>query len=262
MIRQARFRTAVRLLVVLALVLGSALGIVSCAADSGGFASSTKIVRFEPAAGAWVLTTFGQAKPGSEFYSNSHLYRVDDSGKAQIVPGIDAAKLFEADRPYDSASRRPTASDVVQVLDKDKRFASHALLSAAPAGSVVRFQGRDYAIASDRGPTDAGSSPPSASKLQRIEINDSALRHILDRHTSGGTMTAGKSVFNSDVNLVALIRDAQLLAPLPQSGGNCQRVFDAGRTIGIDRATGKPTSTYSVITTQSGKLVTAFPGLP
>jgi hypothetical protein len=262
MTHRSRLPRAVRLSVIAVLVLASALGIVSCAADSAGSASSTKIVLFEPGAGSWAIATLGQAKPGSEIYLNEHLYRLDDSGKAQIVPGIDAAKLFEADRPSDAASRRPGHSDVVQVLDKDQRFVSHKFFADVQPGCTVRFQGKVYSVGAGRALADAVESQPAASKLQRIELNDSALRHILDRHTSGGTMTAGKSVFNSNENLVALIRNAQLLAPVPQSAGNCQRVFEAGRAIGIDRATGKPTSTYSVITTQSGKLVTAFPGLP
>lgn len=95
-----------------------------------------------------------------------------------------------------------------------------------------------------------------------IEITESALQHVIDRHTVGGSMTAGKSIFSSGENVRDLIKDAELLAPTPQDRGNYQRVVDAGRTIGIDRRTGQPTSTYTVITTESGKLVTAFPGLP
>jgi hypothetical protein len=47
-----------------------------------------------------------------------------------------------------------------------------------------------------------------------------------------------------------------------QSGGNILRTVNAGRTIGLDAITGKPTSIYSVITNPNGNLITAFPGLP
>ena len=87
--------------------------------------------------------------------------------------------------------------------------------------------------------------------------------HQLERHVAGGAQTAGKSLFfggASDVQ--ALIKAAEGVAPTLQSGGNLQRVANAGRAIGIDRATGAATSVYTVITNQAGNLVTAFPGSP
>src|SRR6185312_7557880 len=45
-------------------------------------------------------------------------------------------------------------------------------------------------------------------------------------------------------------------------GRNYQRVVDAGRDIGIDRATGKPTPFYTVITNAWNELKTMFPGSP
>jgi hypothetical protein len=47
-----------------------------------------------------------------------------------------------------------------------------------------------------------------------------------------------------------------------QAGGNFQRVVEAGRIIGIDRATGQPTSIYTVITNAADDLITTFPGVP
>lgn len=44
--------------------------------------------------------------------------------------------------------------------------------------------------------------------------------------------------------------------------GKFQRIVDANRASGVDRATGAPTSIYTVITNKSGGLVTAFPGVP
>lgn len=65
-----------------------------------------------------------------------------------------------------------------------------------------------------------------------------------------------------DVAGARLINAADAVRPVAQRGGNFERVVDAGRTIGIDRATGQPTSIYTVITNSADQLVTAFPGLP
>lgn len=210
-----------------------------------------------------MLTTFGQARPGDEFYSNNHLYRVSESKKAVVVPSADSRKLLEADIQLESTSRRPSATDFVQVRDKDLQFVKHAILSDLQPGATVRFQGRAYRVEPDRSLRSTGAVFSSANRsLQRIEISRSAMQHILDRHTVGGNMNAGKSIFHSGEDIRTLILDAQLTAPVAQARGNYQRIFDAGRPIGMDRATRGSTSTYTVIATDSGNLVTAFPGLP
>jgi hypothetical protein len=88
------------------------------------------------------------------------------------------------------------------------------------------------------------------------------LQHVLDRHVPGGPLSAGKSLFGAGEDLSALICKAEGLAPVPQAGGNFARIVNAGRIIGIDRATGQPTSIYTVITNAAGDLITAFPGVP
>ena len=95
-----------------------------------------------------------------------------------------------------------------------------------------------------------------------IEITQEGLDHTVDRHTPGGTSTAGKSLFSPGEDISGLIRSAESAPPVPQPGGNFERIVDAGRTIGVDRVTGQPTSTYTVITDAAGRLVTAFPGKP
>jgi hypothetical protein len=233
------------------------------AGKTDSFAADAQVMLFSPVAGQWMLAAFEQARPGSEFYSRNQLYRVLDSKSASVVPNINATRLLEADIQLDKASRRPHAGDVVQVLDKDMGFVAHALLEHVRPGAVVRFQGRAYKVKADAGLVNTGVVFSSAAaNLQRIEITPSALQHVLDRHTVGGTMTAGKSVFNSGEDIRALIRSAELVDPTPQARGNDQRIVDAGRMIGVDRQTRRQTSTYTVITTSSGKLVTAFPGLP
>ena len=78
----------------------------------------------------------------------------------------------------------------------------------------------------------------------------------------GEVETAGRSLFSAHENIEALIRAAEGTVPTLQTGGNMQRIIDAGRTVGVDRLSGLPTSTYTVITNAAGDLVTAFPGLP
>lgn len=99
-------------------------------------------------------------------------------------------------------------------------------------------------------------------RAQHIRIGESAWQHIVDRHTSGGSMSYGKSVFNEGVDIRGLIRQAERVTPVAERNGRLKRVVDADHDIGLDRATGRQTRTYAVITTQSGDLVTAFPGLP
>ncbi len=86
---------------------------------------------------------------------------------------------------------------------------------------------------------------------------------MLAGHAAGGARAAGKSLFNGgEGEIVSLIREAGSIGRVSQAGGNFERVVDAGRIIGVDRATGAPTSVYTVITNAADQLVTAFPGRP
>jgi hypothetical protein len=71
-----------------------------------------------------------------------------------------------------------------------------------------------------------------------------------------------KSIFNAGEDVRGLIKAAEGVTPTRMPGGDFVRVVDAGRTIGIDRATGAPTSTYTVFTKANGDLVNAHPGRP
>ena len=95
-----------------------------------------------------------------------------------------------------------------------------------------------------------------------INITSRGLAHVLDRHVAGGARTAGKSLFGSNENIAALVKGANSAQRVQQAGGNFERVVDAGRVIGVDRATGNPTSVYTVITNAGDELITAFPGRP
>lgn len=99
----------------------------------------------------------------------------------------------------------------------------------------------------------------SASK---IDITESGLDHVFERHLADGALSAGKSVFYDNVTITRLIADAETAAPVTRANGNLAWTIDAGRAIGIDRATGAATSMYTVLTNSGGRLVTAFPGTP
>ena len=71
-----------------------------------------------------------------------------------------------------------------------------------------------------------------------------------------------RSKFFDGEDIVGLITRGTQQPMVRQRNGNFARVWDVGRPIGIDRATGKPTSIMTVITNPSGELVTAFPGRP
>lgn len=217
-------------------------------------ASHTRIVMFTPGVGQWAITTFGKAKPGNEFYFSGQLFRAVGSGKAQVSLLVDSAKLFEADRPSDATSRQPRAGDVVQILGQDTRPVSHALYDSVKPGATIRFQGVAYSVSSQGLAKNYSSA---ASRLQRIEITASAWQHVMDRHTPDGAKNAGTSIFYPQVNIRALIKDSELITPVPESNGYVTREFDAGYTIGYQG--NRQTSTYRVVATQSGKLVTAYP---
>ena len=95
-----------------------------------------------------------------------------------------------------------------------------------------------------------------------INLTPRGVSHVLQRHVPGGSKSAGKSLFGAAEDLPGLISQAEEATATLQPNGNFQRVIDAGRPIGIDRASGLPTSLYTVITNAADDLVTAFPGLP
>ena len=96
-----------------------------------------------------------------------------------------------------------------------------------------------------------------------IDASGKGFQHAVDRHTVGGSENGGDtSTFNLGEDLNALVKAAEAQPATPQWRGNFQTVVNAGRTIGVDRATGAATPIYTVITTPNGTLVTFFPGVP
>jgi hypothetical protein len=94
-----------------------------------------------------------------------------------------------------------------------------------------------------------------------VSLGLRGLGHVIERHTVGGALSAGKSVFNTGEDFYALATNAAQ-AQATASGRNFVRVVDAGRPIGIDRLTSQQTSIYTVVTNRSGNVVTMHPGRP
>ncbi len=110
-----------------------------------------------------------------------------------------------------------------------------------------------------------GKSPfhsSAANAARGINVTERGLVHVLASHTAEGASNVGKSLFNVGEDAAALVRNASSVQRVQQARGNFERVVDAGRTIGIDRVTGQPTSVYTVITNAADDLITAFPGRP
>ncbi len=224
------------------------------------FSRAARLMLFVPAQGQWVLSSFAHTKPGNEIYVNNRLYRVSGPNHARLVLIATADKLLNADRPYQGTSRRPVSGDVVQVLGSEGLFAAHAFLEEVRPDATVRYLGVAYSLKADRSLVSTGAVFASAAgPVQPIDITRNGLQHVLDRHTPGGSMTMGRSVFLPGEDVQALIRNAEIAAPILEGNGYLRRDMDAGRHIGVDGRRTMNTSTYRVITTQSGKLVTAYP---
>ncbi len=105
---------------------------------------------------------------------------------------------------------------------------------------------------------------PGGDAEKGITILEGRLTKVLEAHTAGGLLSAGKSLFDNPEEVAGLIKAAESSPAVAQSGrfaGKFERIIDAGRIVGKDRA-GNPTSVYTVITDSGGNLVTAFPGRP
>jgi RHS repeat-associated protein len=94
-----------------------------------------------------------------------------------------------------------------------------------------------------------------------IHVGEQALAHVIERH-GAESLARNASKFAAGEDIRALIKAAEAVVGSPGKWkGATQRIVDAGRTIGVDRATGH-TSVYTVVTDAANKLVTAHPGVP
>lgn len=114
----------------------------------------------------------------------------------------------------------------------------------------------------------SGSAParaqaPAADKAEAavaFRLSPRAERHVREGHFAGGRRSKGKSLFNSGVDLKALLKDAAKARPRREPNGRDKRVVDSGGMIGTDGRTGRPVRTFVVITEPDGEVVTMYPG--
>lgn len=185
-------------------------------------------------------------------------------GSPCVVTGsIDAVSLDQAQAMANFANRaimlgRQRSNELVRLLEQHWKFVAAqvaiAALAAATDGAAAPLEG------AVEGGEVAGTAADGAAGT--VEATESGLQHVVDRHFLGGAASEGKSLFNAGEDAAGLVRAANAVPAQAGANGNLIRVVDAGRVIGIDRATGLPTSTYTVVTNSAGKLVTAFPGRP
>ena len=129
-----------------------------------------------------------------------------------------------------------------------------------PGPEAQPFVNQEFAGGGGESPESAAAEAGQAPS--EINVTERGLQHVLDRHVPGGVQSAGKSLFSAGEDLSALVGQGRTVQAVQQAGGNFQRIVDAGRTIGVDRATGQSTSIYTIITNAAGDLITAFPGKP
>ena len=167
--------------------------------------------------------------------------------------------LDECERPDDQDCK----STAQQAVDAFKATVANTINGAinrlSSAWEALKGLGK---LAAKEAAVQAAITPLTGGAGVPIRLTERALAHIAERHMVGGALTRGKSLFNAGEDIVGLVRGAESTAATAQAGGNLQRIVDAGRIIGIDRATGAGTSFYSVITTSGGNLITMFPGMP
>jgi RHS repeat-associated protein len=96
-----------------------------------------------------------------------------------------------------------------------------------------------------------------------INITEDRFIHLIQRHYPRAGMYLTKSKFTLSVReMVELIKKAAQVPKSLQNGGNFERIVEAGKIIGIDAMTGRPTTVFTIITNKAGDLITAFPGIP
>jgi hypothetical protein len=139
-------------------------------------------------------------------------------------------------------------------------------LSAAAAEELIASGGAEEFLAAQRAAAadaDAAGAAEPGLLNPSIDITDKGMQHVIDRHTINDIAKyADKSKFNTGEDLKELITSGTQQPMTRQANGNFARTWDTGRSIGVDRATGRQTSTMTVITKPDGSLVTAFPGNP
>jgi hypothetical protein len=88
-----------------------------------------------------------------------------------------------------------------------------------------------------------------------------ALAHILERHYYQIPRHPGTGKFHIPIaDILMYLRDAQSIEPSPVPGtNNLQRTLECPEKIGFDKY-GNPTNCITIITDNTGNIITAFPG--
>lgn len=188
-----------------------------------------------------------------------------------------SAFIQKVSTTFTSSYSNAVATAMASFVNTQNTLCTSGKLSVACSlGSLVAETGKNVAVAlggkNEKGQTVAAGTQLLAIGMVGLETSGtgpyarivvgSAMTHVLSRHTAEGALSAGASIFTREIDILTLIKKAESIAPELQAGGNYQRVVTASEYIGIDRATGKLTKVYTVISDAAGKLVTAFPGKP
>ena len=194
---------------------------------------------FDPATGQFLTVDpkVDVTRAAYAYAGNDPVNRVDPTGLSEEMPGGAGGDPLPGPEPGASQSGGGGAGET-------SGKAGEAAESEEAAEEIVNGEGEPV--------------------CQPIETPPDAVKHVNDRHLKGGAdYIPGKSsyVYDSE-DVTALINGAQSYQRNEQPNGNFNRVINAGHVVGVDATTGKPTSVYTVVTTPSGELVTAHPGMP
>ena len=154
------------------------------------------------------------------------------------------------------------AGDQIEENESESEFCDEMCEYERDVRGKIRRGQRDVAEGMSTAGDVIAPGIPILKLIKIIRITKKGLRHVTERHTVGGPKSANASVFSGGEDIEKLIRKGEDVEPVLQRNGNYRRIVNAGRIIGIDVNTGKPTSIYTVITNAAGDLVTAHPGLP
>lgn len=188
-----------------------------------------------------------------------------DPGAGGVFASVDAQKKAEAE----AQSQAEDGATVPYTVNYSGEYYVYATAQVAveqlvqeetrEADAVEQQQdcGSNPAVSATEGTTKSSGCPIVSAGAPGVE-------HTLERHFRTGKLSAGKSLFADTESPIQLAIQAQR-TPFVFEQGDQRFQFvvpDAGRTIGIDRATDVATSTYTVVTDANGNVVTMFPGLP
>jgi hypothetical protein len=248
----------------------NAVIVVDAAANAAR--SAIGAVRGTPGAAAPAVTTTTADTAAAGVVASTDAASTAVSGVATAVESTSTVTRVAAAADATAAGTSRVAAAGEAASASAPRLAASADATAASSGAPAIGGATGPARASAGAPPAPPPPPPSAPVVASaaggpagagINITARGLAHVLARHVAGGAQTAGKSIFSGGVaDVRALIEAARHTLPTLQANGRLQRIVDAGRPIGFDRATGTTTSQYTVITEVNGNLVTAFPGLP